>query len=163
MKTKVCTKCNLLKPLTEFYKNKRYADGHVTWCKDCKKKHARENPGPGQNWIKNNPERSKEIKDDYVDKNLAKVKASKSKWSKTNPKKELAKVRRYQAAKLNATPDWLTKEQIIEMQNIYINCPKEYHVDHIVPLRGRNVRGLHVPWNLQYLPAKVNSRKSNKY
>lgn len=69
-----------------------------------------------------------------------------------------------------ATPKWLTKEhkqQIAETYELMRDCRavtgEDYHVDHIVPLRGDNICGLHVPWNLQVLPSDVNTSKSNNY
>jgi len=59
-----------------------------------------------------------------------------------------------------ATPWWQNKESLIDF---YFNCPKGCHVDHIVPLQGKNVCGLHVVQNLQYLTAKDNIIKGNKY
>ena len=56
-------------------------------------------------------------------------------------------------------PDWVSEK---DLREIYLNCPKGFHVDHIIPINGRNISGLHVPWNLQYLPAIENLRKSNK-
>lgn len=62
-----------------------------------------------------------------------------------------------------AVPKWLTDEQIQAIKIMYQNRPNGYHVDHIVPINGENVCGLHVPWNLQYLPAIENLRKNNKW
>jgi hypothetical protein len=68
-----------------------------------------------------------------------------------------------------ATPKWLTKEQKSEMREIYkiaITMTKttgeQYVVDHIVPLRGDTVCGLHVPWNLRVITQEENLVKSNK-
>ena len=78
----------------------------------------------------------------------------------------LAKRRHHEALrrarKLQATPKWLSKVQLEEIKQIYKSCPKTCHVDHIVPLKGENVSGLHVPWNLQCLPGIVNRVKHNK-
>jgi hypothetical protein len=69
-----------------------------------------------------------------------------------------------------ATPKWLSFDQLQEMENFKIAARKfseqygeQHHVDHIVPLRGENVSGLNVPWNLQILTAQENVRKSNKF
>ena len=50
-----------------------------------------------------------------------------------------------------------------EIAEFYRNCPKDFHVDHIIPLNGKNVSGLHTIGNLQYLSATENLRKHNKY
>jgi hypothetical protein len=77
---------------------------------------------------------------------------------------------KYHASKLNATPNWLTQEHHDQIKLIYAHAKEcelltgdKYHVDHIVPLQGENVSGLHVPWNLQVLPADINIKKSNSY
>lgn len=61
-----------------------------------------------------------------------------------------------------ATPSWLTIDDKMAIRDMYRNCPDGYHVDHIMPLKGQHLSGLHVPWNLQWLPAQENLSKGNK-
>jgi 5-methylcytosine-specific restriction endonuclease McrA len=68
-----------------------------------------------------------------------------------------------------ATPTWLSaeqKKQIREVYKIAITMTQmtgvQYVVDHIVPLRGETVCGLHVPWNLQVMTQEENLAKSNR-
>lgn len=80
-------------------------------------------------------------------------------FRKNNPEFTRASTARYRAAKIQRTMSF-DQEGIEEFYN---NCPDGYHVDHIVPLQGKNVCGLHVLSNLQYLTAKDNLLKNNKF
>lgn len=63
-------------------------------------------------------------------------------------------------AEIRQRPSWANMDKLRE---IYVNRPEGHHVDHIIPLRGKFVCGLHVENNLQYLPAKENMIKHNTY
>ena len=92
-----------------------------------------------------------------------KIKVFKRRWRVKNRLKARELDRRNGAAKRAskrmAVPKWVDRSMLA---TIYANCPSGYDVDHIVPLKGANVCGLHVPWNLQYLPRIENQRKRNK-
>jgi 5-methylcytosine-specific restriction endonuclease McrA len=69
-----------------------------------------------------------------------------------------------------ATPRWLTPSERLQMRELYVQARKmteltreRYVVDHIVPLRGESVCGLHVPWNLRVITQEENLKKSNKH
>ena len=78
----------------------------------------------------------------------------------TNATTQGGRTSKYRAAKINRTPIWANLDKIKE---IYDLCPEGYHVDHIVPLQGELVSGLHVENNLQYLLAEENLKKHNKF
>ncbi len=84
-------------------------------------------------------------------------------WREANPAKRQEQCVRRRASKINATPKWLTPDQKAEMQDVYIEARlKKLTVDHIIPLKGKTVCGLHVPWNLQLLSRQDNARKGNR-
>lgn len=99
---------------------------------------------------------------------IEKQKAWRKKWADNNKATLNARNAKRRAIKLSATPSWLTLEDIENIRILYREASnmsnefQKFHVDHIVPLLGNNVCGLHVPWNLQILPAETNLRKSNK-
>lgn len=105
----------------------------------------------------------------YYINNLNDSLETKKKYRLDNLDKYAAYTAKYKAAKIKATPKWLTTEQYKEILAFYIEArylEKEtgvkYHVDHIIPLQGKTVCGLHVPWNLQILTSTANLNKSNK-
>lgn len=92
-----------------------------------------------------------------------------ARYRKANPDKHSYYTRARQLTKSKAMPKWLTEEQKQMIKEFYVEARRLteetgilHHVDHIQPLRGRKSWGLHVPWNLQVIPAKENLKKSNK-
>lgn len=158
---KTCTKCKEEKPLSEFYKHVGGRFGVKSQCKDCV--NAR-----NKSYIKNNPDVAAKINSKQSKREV--VKEYRKSYQKSN--RDLFRhhnMKRY-ATKKSATPNWLTEEQLSAIAAIYSHARdcelvsgERYHVDHIVPLQGENICGLHVPWNLQVLPADINIRKSNHY
>ena len=99
-----------------------------------------------------------------------KYKQQKRKYAQENKSKITAKTRRYELAKLNRTPQWLSGDDFWMIEQAYDLAQLRtqlfgfrWHVDHIFPLQGGLVSGLHVPHNLQVIPATLNQRKSNRY
>jgi hypothetical protein len=88
-------------------------------------------------------------------------------WRKENKSKIAASNAKRRAEKLRATPSWVDLKTIeafyVEAQRLSKQTGLKHHVDHTVPLKGKGVCGLHVPWNLQVIPAVENMRKGNKF
>ena len=121
-------------------------------------------------WRKKNPQKVKQ----HNDTQYLKYEAEKHKWYARNKKyvqnnKGLINARTiaYQLAKANRIPKWANVEKIKELYKQATIKSKEtgiqWHVDHVVPLRGKLVSGLHVIENLQVIPGIENIKKTNRY
>jgi hypothetical protein len=100
-----------------------------------------------------NPERHREISRRSKKKNVHKVRAATSER---------------RSKKLQATPPWFSKQHRVAVQNLHLDAlwvsmltGTKHEVDHVHALQGENFSGLHVPWNMQVIPASINARKSN--
>lgn len=172
---KTCNMCGLEKSREEFY------SGHGK-CKHCYKvtkapyiETNKENLKEAmRKCYRANPSAYKQRNDIWKIHNEEKHKAYKAKHNReyfqAHKAESNARCRMYEAAKLQRTPSWLTVQEKEEIKEFYIIahelswlCEGGLNVDHIVPLRGKNVSGLHVPWNLQVIPEKENFKKRNKF
>lgn len=156
MTTKFCKHCKEEKPEESFYKNKKLLGGFYNHCIPCHKiltsrwylKNKEKKLSDNKRWRQENREKWNEIKRITY-------------WR--DPLKYRRLSLEQHAVKGRIRRSKISKIHQEELKEIYRNRPKGFHVDHIVPLQGENVSGLHVPWNLQYLPAKENLSKSNKF
>ena len=94
--------------------------------------------------------------------NLQKKRAIDKAWVEKNPNINTFYRALQRARKENLVPLWTTEADLQEIKEFYRNCPEGYQVDHIVPMKGKTVRGLHVLNNLQYLTPYENYTKANK-
>jgi hypothetical protein len=161
--SKRCYTCSEVKDLDSFSNYKKSKDGKYYQCKSCKAESAK------KSYLRIKDSHLSKCRN-YHAKNREKILAQHKLYYKENKSDFISRAAHRKSRKINATPDWLTKEHKQEIQQFYWLAQdlktvtgESYHVDHIVPLKGENVCGLHVPWNLQVLPADINLSKGNKY
>ena len=161
---KICSVCKKEKLKTEFHRNKSKDDGRANICKICFKQYHIRNRDKkikaASEWYKQNKDKKRIYDAEYRERTRSKRREASKKYRNNHPSRKRADCALRRCQKIKATPYWVDKE---ELRRIYENCPKGFQVDHIVPLNGKNVCGLHVPWNLQYLPAAENLKKANHY
>lgn len=121
-------------------------------------------------WRLANKEKQKAKEKEYYEAKKEQIKQYQVKYKKTNPAKVNALSKKRKVGKKQRTPCWLTEidyERIEIQYKLAYYLSKitgiTYHVDHILPLHGKYVSGLHTPNNLQVLPATENLQKGTKY
>jgi hypothetical protein len=161
--TKICATCKTRLPIIVFGKCTAAFDGLRFECKPCQsarakaaraKFHEKTKARSQEYYAKNREAIARKISA-----NREKANAYERKWRAENWEKHYAKIEKYRDAKLERTPKWADKHVV---KSFYHHCPEGYHVDHFIPLRGEQVSGLHVVWNLQYLPIQANLSKGNQ-
>lgn len=110
-------------------------------------------------WKANNPELHAAQQARKHEKNKVKDNAYVAQWKHDNWNTYKSYLYARKQRVKQATPEWTDLDAI---EQFYYNCPKGYHVDHALPLNGKNISGLHVINNLQYLTASDDLKKSNK-
>lgn len=142
---KKCSSCVTEKPFSLFNKDKSRKDGFFHMCKECHREYRQST-------------QQKSTISTYWQNHY-----------KENKAKYAAKRAKRRATQLQATPKWLSKTyftrieckySLAAMFSKYSGVP--HAVDHIVPLQGETVCGLHVPWNLQVITVTNNLQKGNK-
>lgn len=166
--TKFCHRCQTEKAREAFGKNKARTDGLQVYCRSCMKDVRIEKGYDKARWEKNRESesaRNREYRTLNADHLAEGYRAKAARRRLETPWRVNAVNKARKASQLSATPAWSDKDQISviykkarELSSLY-GVP--FQVDHIVPLRGKTVSGLHVPANLQLLAADLNHKKRN--
>lgn len=159
---RVCTTCGQSLPLDAFHRQSGNKIGRVSTCKPCQALKAAA-------WYIKNKEAKAVKAAAYYQANKAEAVLRSKRYRASRPGWWARVASRRRVVVQQATPRWLTKEQHNEIERKYAHAKEcqmltgdDYHVDHVVPLQGKNVCGLHVPWNLEVLPSDLNDSKGNK-
>lgn len=157
------------------YMAARYAANKERLLAQMREKHAA-NPQPVRDrmaaWVKANPERHSENRERWASKNPEKTKqiqrTASAKYRAANMDKHAALQNRRRAKKLDASTTWDADfDNLVEMEAAHLAKLRKsafgflWHIDHVVPLQGKTVCGLHNAYNLAVIPATDNIRKKN--
>lgn len=123
-----------------------------------------------RNWRVANPDKVRAKNANWQARNWDKYLAISAEWKKRNRAHTNAKCKERRLAQDQRTPKWLTEQDFAGIREFYLladELSKAYgfpwHVDHIIPLKGQNVSGLHIASNLQVIPGSDNMRKGNRF
>ena len=188
--SKECTKCKAILPFSCFSPSSKIKSGYYSWCKPCCVKAVQERNKKASDERKQklaeyraayNKKYWQEKRDvlaqknkEYREKNKDLLTALTNKYYQENKERWYQYNLEYRKANKGKINNWVRTrrkslnqrsfpEQKKAIDDFYQNCPPDHHVDHIVPITHPLVCGLHVIANLQYLPARENCKKRNRF
>jgi hypothetical protein len=169
-KIEMLTEGNFLKLKTRYH----------SWCNDCRKLKKKEWDSSNKeyvlkkatDWHYANYQRLKQRKieaaTNWIKNNKEKYKEFAKKCYQNNKEKSHAYSAKYRANKRKAVPKWFNDSMKKEVEALFAIAKQKtletgirHEVDHIIPLKGETVSGLHVPWNLQVITQFENRSKRN--
>ena len=138
--------------------------------KEYRRSHAAHISALKKQWTTKNAEHKAQKDRVYAINNPEARKLARAKWDQKNPGATSAAKAKNKVARLLRVPAWLTEDDFWAVEQAYELSQLRtkmfgfsWHVDHIIPLKGRKVSGLHVPQNLQVIPAVENLRKGARW
>lgn len=171
-----CTTCGLNKLIASFDISISETTGHRQKCKSCRKAAYKKTKdvvnAKNRQKRAENPGEALAKESAWREANIERVLSNRRRYKQENKGKRAAAQRKREADKLQATPAWADLQYI---EDLYVNCREaeelfgavgfevKFEVDHMVPLRGKTVCGLHVEHNLQILTANENAKKHNTF
>jgi hypothetical protein len=160
-----CHKADNLARKTKNRSNPEFKSKELEYKKEYRTKTVEQRKEYMKQWHARNKDQQASYREQYRKDNVEYFKQ----YNQTNKTKILAHVRKRQAAKLQRTPKWLSDNDLWMIEEAYdlaalrtklFNFPWE--VDHVLPLQGKEVSGLHTPYNLRVIPRFQNRSKANR-
>ena len=172
---KICCTCCKSKSIADFYKTTTTKDGYYRRCKSCHavsvKEWQEKNKGKHlencRKWQKENPDKQRIALKTWRDRNKERYRNNEYEWRAKNSISIYARNNKRTNLQKQATPKWADPDKIAlvyaEARKLNLTSGIKWHVDHVIPLVGKTVSGLHVAENLRIVTASVNLRKSNTF
>ncbi len=153
---KICLICQRSLSYAEFSDMPSGRLGLHPWCKECVSKYNKTRYRTGAS-----PSRYARKSAVFIA-DCAAPKKDTTAMKDGTPGYRLAEQVWYKLTKRKRIPPWVKLEDVLPIYEAAAKA-RYFAVDHIVPLSGKNVCGLHVPWNLQLLTPSENARKGNRF
>jgi len=172
---KTCRKCKLEKPLSDFYPHRRSTDGRHYYCMECSRalanayaaRHMGKIVEKAKGWYLANKDRKRAYDAKRRKEKRSLYREASRRFREKHPGRKNADTQARRAQFALRLPRWQRSSEL----TVFYECAARvsqclgilHCVDHVIPLRGKTVSGLHVPGNLAVVPERFNLSKSNHF